>query len=233
MPFDDFLHQFTDMSICRVINTSVFSFSKTWCEEQLFDAWKKSDIEDRSGGCLNHPETFVNNPQYRFDITKDEDEVIVQLSQEDCRDKLVEKRKLLVIGFHIMKVEENRKYRVHKTQEGICNSDYILSKHIFLKTTLKKGRYVIIPTTLNPGESRNFLLRIFTDSDANVQKLEKHFPVPAWWKCCASPPVLLTKVTVKGASGLQNSDTFSRKFHLAVHYLSGQSYQNLFLFERN
>ncbi|XP_059080886.1 calpain-5-like isoform X2 [Tigriopus californicus] len=227
MPFDDFLHQFTDMSICRVINTSVFSFSKTWCEEQLFDSWKKSDIEDRAGGCLNHPETFLNNPQYRFDISKEEDEIIVQLSQEDCRDKLVEKRKLLVIGFHIMKVEENRKYRVHKTQEGICNSDYILSKHIFLKTTLKKGRYVIIPTTLNPGESRNFLLRIFTDSDANVQKLEKHFPVPAWWKCCASPPTLLTKVTVKGASGLQNSDTFSQSDPYCIVNCEGKKVRSL------
>jgi hypothetical protein len=34
MPFDDFLHQFTELAICRVINTSMFSFSKTWNEKQ-------------------------------------------------------------------------------------------------------------------------------------------------------------------------------------------------------
>eukprot|EP00095_Tigriopus_kingsejongensis_P006591 maker-scaffold516_size150393-snap-gene-0.24 protein:Tk06591 transcript:maker-scaffold516_size150393-snap-gene-0.24-mRNA-1 annotation:"calpain t" len=210
MPFDDFLHQFTEMSICRVINTSVFSFSKTWNEEQVFDSWRKATVGDRAGGCLNHPDTFLDNPQYRFDITKDEDEVIIQLSQEDCREKVVEKSELLVIGFHVMKVEANRKYRLHKVQDGACTSDYIRTKHIFLKKTLAKGRYVVVPTTFKPGETRKFLLRVFTDSDAELTELTKDHPEPAWWKCCASKPVLLTRVNVKGASGLQNMDTFGQ-----------------------
>ena len=35
MPFDDFLHQFTELSICRLLNTSLFSFSKTWRESRF------------------------------------------------------------------------------------------------------------------------------------------------------------------------------------------------------
>ena len=67
MPFDDFLAHFTEMSICRLINTSQFSFSKTWTETQFFGSWSiGSGRLNRAGGCLNHPETFLNNPQYRF-----------------------------------------------------------------------------------------------------------------------------------------------------------------------
>ena len=83
MPFDDFLTHFSELSICRLINTSLFSLSKTWKEVQFFGSWKatstsssdddgaedgpknKSDLRNRAGGCLNHPETFLNNPQYR------------------------------------------------------------------------------------------------------------------------------------------------------------------------
>ena len=77
MPFDDFLHQFSELAICRVINTSLFSFSKTWTEKQVTGAWSASD--NRAGGCLNHPETFLNNPQYRFDVAKEDDTVIIQV----------------------------------------------------------------------------------------------------------------------------------------------------------
>ena len=93
MPFDDFLTHFTEMSICRLINTSVFSLSKTWKETQLFGSWRlgrgspgdgTSYVPNRAGGCLNHPDTFLDNPQYRFDVPpSDEDE-----GSEDGFDRL-------------------------------------------------------------------------------------------------------------------------------------------------
>ena len=58
---------------------------------------------------------------FRFDIPYTDDpedsklEIIVQLSQKDARSTLLsDQRQNLVIGFHIMKVEANRRYRVHK-----------------------------------------------------------------------------------------------------------------------
>ena len=81
MPWDDFVLQFTDVSINHLINTSLFSFSKTWKEYVRVSAWTRPD---RAGGCLNHPITFLDNSQYRFDInSKEDEEIIVQLSQMD------------------------------------------------------------------------------------------------------------------------------------------------------
>ena len=58
---------------------------------------------------------------FRFDIPYTDDpedsklEIIVQLSQKDARSTLLsDQRQNLVIGFHVMKVEANRRYRVHK-----------------------------------------------------------------------------------------------------------------------
>uniref|UniRef100_A0A0K2V2R8 Calpain catalytic domain-containing protein n=1 Tax=Lepeophtheirus salmonis TaxID=72036 RepID=A0A0K2V2R8_LEPSM len=82
MPFEDFLIHFSEMSICRVINTSVFSFSKTWNEAQFKGQWISPNL---AGGCLNNRASFLKNPQYKFDVFKDEEEVMVQLSQIDQR----------------------------------------------------------------------------------------------------------------------------------------------------
>ena len=67
MPLDDFLVQFSEMSICRLINTSLFTFAKTWKESQAFGSWRKGEGANmnRAGGCLNFPDTFLQNPQFR------------------------------------------------------------------------------------------------------------------------------------------------------------------------
>ena len=63
-----------------------------------------------AGGGLNHPDTFLLNPQYRLDMPpSDEDEpqaeIIVQLSQSDARSALLtDKKENVTIGFHIMQV---------------------------------------------------------------------------------------------------------------------------------
>ena len=55
--------------------------SKIWKEFVSLSAWTRPD---RAGGCLNHPATFLDNPQYMFDInSKEDEEIIIQLSQMD------------------------------------------------------------------------------------------------------------------------------------------------------
>ena len=125
MPWEDFIYQFTDVSITHLINTSLFSFSATWRQYQSLSQWSRPG---RAGGCLNHAATFLDNPQYRFDVTSDDTEVILQLSQMDLKSSVLASEKVKhVIGLHLLKVENNREYRLHtmKPDFDLGASDYI------------------------------------------------------------------------------------------------------------
>ena len=123
----------------------------------------------------------------------------------------MEQKDYLVIGFTILKVELNRKYRLHRFAESQieAKSDYIKSKHIFLRTNLKPGRYVIVVTTFSPNESTDFLLRLFSEKDAKLTGLTKNLPVLKWYQKKA--PKLLTRITILDASDLTKQDVFRRK----------------------
>lgn len=210
MPFDDFCVHFTDLSICRLLNTSWFSFSKTWCESSFHGRWSYNGTEtalDRAGGCLNHRDSFLRNPQYRFDVEAAEDTVMIYLVQRDRRALRKDGVKNLVLGFHIMKVEANRRYRLHTMMEKAATSEYIMTRGVFLRATLKAGRYVVVPTTFEPTEEGEFMLRIFTSKDNNGKELVLDVPDQSIWPCI-SYPCLLTLVTIKGATGLEKQDRF-------------------------
>lgn len=68
-----------------------------------------------------------------------------------------------------VQVEFNRIYRMHVTQQKVAGSTYINSRSVFVRTDLPQGRYVIIPTTFDPGLEGEFLLRIFTDVPADCK----------------------------------------------------------------
>lgn len=126
--------------------------------------------------------------QYVFDVKKLEDEVLICLQQKERRATPKEgKGENLAIGFDIhrvspkrrnqpmlwnalqtphlwfLQVELNRKYRMHTAQQKVAGSIYINSRCVFLRKEMKEGRYVIIPTTFDPGQQGEFLLRVFTD----------------------------------------------------------------------
>lgn len=65
MSFDDWCQNFTEADVCRLLNTSLLSVQKTWNEVVHFGNWMKhSDpLRNRCGGCMNHKQTFLQNPQ--------------------------------------------------------------------------------------------------------------------------------------------------------------------------
>jgi len=201
MPWDDFTEQFTDVSINHVINTSLFSFYKTWKQYTKEGNWTRPD---RCGGCLNYPESFLANPQYRFDVTtKDNttEEVIIQLSQND--DNRLATRERIVIGMHIWKVECNRKFRIHKINlQTVKSSDFIKSRHVFYRTSLKPGRYCIIPSSFKPGEDGQFLIRIFGDEITGFAEMIEDEPKTPNCGCIFKGFQTVTRVTVRSIKGL-------------------------------
>ncbi|KAK8746452.1 hypothetical protein OTU49_017024 [Cherax quadricarinatus] len=210
MTFEDFVEHFTDLSICFLINTKLLSFSKTWHETVFYDAWTigvRGHNTDRAGGCPNNKDTFLRNPQYRFDVKDEVDDVIFHLMQKDTRDRKQEGIQNLVVGFHVMKVEENRRYRVHRSHDSIATSDYIRTRAIFLREQLKQGRYVVIPTTFKPDETGEFIFRMYTSRDPDAKELTKDEPKIPWYSCVKKPSIV-TAVTVKSASDLEKQSSF-------------------------
>ncbi|XP_045614079.1 calpain-5 isoform X2 [Procambarus clarkii] len=210
MTFEDFVEHFTDLSICFLINTKLLSFSKTWHESVFYDAWTigvRGHNTDRAGGCPNNKDTFLRNPQYRFDIKDEVDDVIFHLMQKDTRDRKQEGMQNLVIGFHVMKVEENRRYRVHRSHASVATSDYIRTRAIFLREQLKQGRYVVIPTTFKPDETGEYIFRMFTSKDPDAKELTKDEPKIPWYSCVKKPSIVTT-VTVKCATDLEKQSSF-------------------------
>ncbi|XP_023648274.1 calpain-5a [Paramormyrops kingsleyae] len=210
MNFEDFCKHFTDMILCRLINTSYLSIHKTWEEEVMRGSWASSEnpLSNRAGGCINHKATFLQNPQYMFDVKKVEDEVLVCLQQQDHRGQRKEgKGENLAIGFDIQRVELNRTYRMHQTQQKAASSVYINSRSVFLRKELKEGRYVIIPTTFDPMQQGDFLLRVFSDVPSHCKELTIDEPPQTCWSGMCGYPKLVTQVHVVKAEGLQGQDS--------------------------
>ncbi|KAL3848425.1 hypothetical protein ACJMK2_019283 [Sinanodonta woodiana] len=203
MTMDDFCKYFENISFCRTVNTSWLSLSKTWHEGICHSAWKKPNL---CGGCLNNKETFTHNPQFVFDIVEDEDEPIMQLMQKSTRGK--EGSNNVTIGFTILKVEENRIYRIHDYtfQDVVHNSVFRDSRSIFRRDPLKKGRYVVVTCTFDPNIEREFLFRIYTSAANGFRELIVDKPERSFWNCCAKRPVAVIQIKILKAEGLEKQD---------------------------
>ncbi|XP_072451473.1 calpain-5-like isoform X2 [Chiloscyllium punctatum] len=210
MAFEDWYKYFTNAIVCRIINTSYLSIRKTWDEVILRGAWSRHEgpLLNRAGGCTNFLHTFLQNPQYVFDITKKEDEVLISIQQRDKRIHRKEGNgKNLTIGFSIFKVELNREYRLHSPYQKVSGSIYIDKRSVSLRTCLKKGRYVIIPSTFEPYVEGEFLLRIYTDVVSRCRELILDKPEVTCWNIIIRYPRIVTKVHLHSATDLpkQNS----------------------------
>ncbi|NWV71663.1 CAN5 protein, partial [Malurus elegans] len=211
MTFEDWCKHFTDVDICRTVNTSYFSIHKTWEKKMMYGAWAKHSepLLNRSGGCFDNKETFLQNPQYIFDVKKAEDEVLVSLQQEDrCKYKKEGKGDNITIGFEILKVEDNRRYRLHKltVQERAATSPYSNTRSVFLRRSLQRGRYVLVPTTYIPGIPAKFILRLYTDVPSKLRELKADRPKMTCWNLLCGYPRRVTQIKVLYAEGLQKQD---------------------------
>lgn len=60
MAIEDFCRYFTKTTMCHLMNTSIFSFSKRWHLFKHNNEWKPGST---AGGCVVNQDTFFKNPQ--------------------------------------------------------------------------------------------------------------------------------------------------------------------------
>ena len=74
-------------------------------------------------------------------------------------------------------VELNRRHRIHELglQEKTTSTVYRDSRSIFLRYgPVKKGRYVVVPSTFEPNQEAEFLLRVYTSAINNFMSVTGH-----------------------------------------------------------
>nr|CAD7199159.1 unnamed protein product [Timema douglasi] len=212
MPLEDFVSLFTELTLCRLLNINMFSLSQSWSEAVVRGAWSTGvhgSSEDRSGGCSSaFTGTFLRNPQFLLDVGVDGDELLIQLLQgsSDGEQNSVAMQSLL-IGFSIIKVEENRKYRLHKLWDHtpvlvVC--DPIRRRQIYYRGPIAQGRYILVPTAHKPGDEGPFLLRIFSSRDTKLRNIKRDMPKPPIFWCLWSAPLWITVVHIKSAEELKS-----------------------------
>uniref|UniRef100_A0A3Q4HSE6 Si:dkey-19b23.13 n=1 Tax=Neolamprologus brichardi TaxID=32507 RepID=A0A3Q4HSE6_NEOBR len=202
MDFEDFCQHFTDVVVCRLVERTLLWPRSRWRE--VNGVWKvELDKRSRCGGCINHRETFLHNPQFMFEVRAKEEEVLICLQQEDRRMwRKNGKGENLPIGFEVLKVEVNRCSRVQCVAEQAASSIYMDSRSVILRGTLTLGRYVVLPTTFLPGVTRCFLLRLFSHSRIRLRELREDLPSPSVLHCFLPQPTVVTTVYLHRASGL-------------------------------
>ncbi|NWV88918.1 CAN5 protein, partial [Machaerirhynchus nigripectus] len=221
MTFEDWCKNFTDVDVCRTVNTSYFSLHKTWEKEMMHGAWAKhpEPLLNRSGGCFDNRETFLQNPQVGIPVFLNGFKTTCQMICLYCTlcEKLCGARgescplallSLLALIPLPLQVEDNRRYRLHKltVQERVATSPYSNTRSVFLRRTLQQGRYVLIPTTYLPGVPTKFILRLYTDVPSKLRELKADRPKMTCWSLLCGYPRRVTQIKVQSAEGLQKQD---------------------------
>lgn len=210
MPLDDLI-AFNEVMVVHFYTKNAFALRLRWKEASVLGRWTtgaKGTSADRAGGCLEFHDTFLRNPQFAFDIPKNEEDVVIQLLQWTGADKtklICNEQLPILIGFCIIKVEENRCYRLGQQWEfspTVVTIQPLRKRQLYYCGTLARGRYIIVPHTYKPGELAGFMLRTFAKVNIQLRELKQSTPVQLWPKFIFKYPSLTTVIVVGGLNNL-------------------------------
>ncbi|XP_050357971.1 calpain-B isoform X6 [Nymphalis io] len=185
MAFKDFASHFDRVEIC---NLNPDSLDPEECPEGCTKKWEMSVFEGEwvrgvtAGGCRNYLESFWKNPQYTVTL-KDPDEddeenkctIIVALMQKNRRSQRHQGLECLTIGFAVYRlpdyghVPKPLDVNFFKYNASVGRSQaFINLREVSARFKLEPGSYVIVPSTFEPSEEGEFLLRVFSEKSNNM-----------------------------------------------------------------
>ncbi|KAM9778244.1 calpain-3b [Syngnathus typhle] len=186
MSFDDFKKNFTKLEICNLTPDTLHGDERhSWNVSVNEGRWVRGSS---AGGCRNFPDTFWTNPQYHLQLYENEDPedpqelctVVVALMQKGRRSKKELGPRFLTIGFSIYEVPKEtggrnrhlqKDFFLYNASKAKCKH-YINMREITERVRLPPGEYVVIPTTFEPHEEGQFILRVFSENRSTSEEAE-------------------------------------------------------------
>uniref|UniRef100_A0A3B3HTV9 Calpain-3 n=1 Tax=Oryzias latipes TaxID=8090 RepID=A0A3B3HTV9_ORYLA len=194
MSFEDFKKNYTKIEICNLTPDTL--------EDDKIHKWTVSVNEGRwlrgcsAGGCRNYPDTFWTNPQYRLRLLEEDDDpddnevactFVVSLMQKNRRRERKMGANLFTIGFSIYEMHGNKQHLQKDffllNSSKARSKSYINLREVTQRFRLSPGEYVIVPSTYEPHQEGEFILRVFSEkrntSEEIENRIEADHPVPA------------------------------------------------------
>uniref|UniRef100_A0A336LNB6 CSON015267 protein n=1 Tax=Culicoides sonorensis TaxID=179676 RepID=A0A336LNB6_CULSO len=210
MSYRDFLKYFDRVEICNLSPDSlsddqISSGKKKW-EMSTFEGEWVAGVS--AGGCRNYLGTFYHNPQYVItleDPDYDDDDgkctVIVALMQKNRRSRKNMGSDCLTIGFAVYRVTDRDLAQkplglnFFKYNASVARSPaFINLREVSCRFKLDPGHYLIVPSTFEPNEEGEFLIRVFSECANNMEENDEavgyHGPDHKLYPDLPQPPAI-------------------------------------------
>nr|XP_008516826.1 PREDICTED: calpain-3 isoform X5 [Equus przewalskii] len=192
MSYDDFIYHFTKLEICNLTADALESDKlQTWTVSVNEGRWVRGCS---AGGCRNFPDTFWTNPQYRLKLLEEDDDpedsevicsFLVALMQKNRRKNRKLGANLFTIGFAIYEVpKEMHGNRQHLQKDFFLynaskarSKTYINMREVSQRFRLPPSEYVIVPSTYEPHQEGEFILRVFSEKRNLSEEVENTISV--------------------------------------------------------
>uniref|UniRef100_A0A914BUM7 Calpain catalytic domain-containing protein n=1 Tax=Acrobeloides nanus TaxID=290746 RepID=A0A914BUM7_9BILA len=168
--FDDLLKNFKEIDVCHLgpdVIEEIFQMTevrapyKPWDMVVFEGAWIRGST---AGGCSKYLETFPMNPQYPLKLKANgTSTMIVALIQKYRRGLRKEGLKNLDIGFSIYHQGSSTKIDFENAKCINSKYNFINRREVIGRFETNAGEYIILPSTLEPNEEAEFILRIFSN----------------------------------------------------------------------
>lgn len=180
--YEDFLTYFDDVEICIL---SADSLTDDLYKKQS-SKWGLMTFEGNwvegvsAGGCRNYPANFYQNPQYVMTLTEtdkndDKCSVVIALLQKHRRSRKDLGLDNLPIGFAIYRVTPKDLalkplgMNFFKTNRVAGDSPAFMNiREVSFRLKLPPGQYLIVPSTYEPNQEAEFLIRIFSQTSTSL-----------------------------------------------------------------
>uniref|UniRef100_H3C0K2 Calpain-3 n=1 Tax=Tetraodon nigroviridis TaxID=99883 RepID=H3C0K2_TETNG len=187
MSFSDFQRNFTKLEMCNLTPDTLQGDERhSWTVSVNQGRWVRGSS---AGGCRNYPDTFWTNPQYRLKLYEEDDDseggqrtctIVVALMQKGRRMQRQQGPRFLTVGFSIYKVPQEMCGQTQHLQKDFFLytastakiKSYINLREVTERFHLPPGEYVIIPTTFEPHQEGEFILRVFSEKQSTSEQVE-------------------------------------------------------------